>query len=52
MMVELGKYASTVLSAYGVTLTLICALVAVTVWQSRRVRGALEAQEERMGNRG
>ncbi len=51
-MVELGKYAATVLSAYGVTLVLIGALVLVTLWQSRRVRQALEAQEKRMGNRG
>lgn len=51
-MVELGKYASTVLSAYGVTLALIGALVLVTLWQSWRVRRALEAQEERMDNRG
>lgn len=51
-MVELGKYASTVLSAYGVTLVLIGALVLVTVWQSWRARRALEEQEKRMGNRG
>ena len=49
---DLGKYAVTVLSAYGVTLVLIGGLVALTLWQGRRVRAALAAQEERMKRHG
>jgi heme exporter protein D len=52
MMVDLGKYAGTVLSAYGVTLLLIFGLVALSLWQSRKVRRALEAFEKRMGRNG
>ncbi|HQY42894.1 MAG TPA: heme exporter protein CcmD [Paracoccaceae bacterium] len=51
-MVELGKYAITVLSAYGVTLALLAGLVLATLWQGARVRRALEEQEKRMNNRG
>ncbi len=51
-MVELGKYAGTVLSAYGVALALLLGLVALSLWQSARVRRALEAQERRMVKHG
>ncbi len=33
MMPDLGKYAGTVLGAYGAALLLLLALVALTVWQ-------------------
>lgn len=51
-MLDLGKYAGTVLSAYGVTLALLLGLVALSLWQSARVRRALEAQEHRMAGNG
>ncbi len=52
MAVDLGKYAGTVLSAYGVALALILALVAISLWQGVRARRRLEAQERRMAGRG
>ncbi len=45
MMPDLGKYAFTVLGAYGASLGLIAVLVAVTLWQGARARRALEALE-------
>lgn len=48
-MMDLGKYAVTVLSAYGATIALLLALVVVTLWRGRKIRRALEAQEARMG---
>lgn len=50
MMPDLGKYTLTVLASYGVTLALLAGLVAVTVWQSRRVKARL-AQQERRGQK-
>ncbi len=47
MMPDLGKYAVTVLGAYGAALALLVALVALTLWQGRRVRRALEEIEAR-----
>ncbi|MHA6344142.1 heme exporter protein CcmD [Roseivivax sp. CAU 1761] len=47
MMPDLGKYAEAVLSAYAVSLGLLAALVAVSLWRSRRVREALEKVEGR-----
>lgn len=51
-MVSLGKYAGTVLSAYGVALALLLGLVALSMWQSAKVRRALAAQERRMAENG
>ena len=51
-MVELGKYALTVLSAYGATIALMAVLVGVTLVQGARVRRALARQEARMGEGG
>ena len=51
-MVELGKYAGTVLGAYGVTIALILGLVWQSLQQSARVRKRLEDQERRMGRHG
>ncbi|SMX50876.1 heme exporter protein CcmD [Maliponia aquimaris] len=50
MMPELGKYAGAVLSSYAVSLVLIVALVAVSVWRARRVRAELKRIEERQKN--
>ncbi len=47
MMPDLGKYAFTVLSAYGVSLVLLLGLVVMSLRRSGRVRRALEAQEQR-----
>jgi len=52
MMVELGKYAGTVLGAYAVTIVLVLGLVAVSLRQSATTRKRLEAQERRMGRHG
>ncbi len=41
MIVDLGRYAGTVLGAYGVTLALIGGLVLVSLWRSARVRRQL-----------
>ncbi|MGL4280131.1 MAG: heme exporter protein CcmD [Albidovulum sp.] len=51
-MVELGKYAGTVLGAYGVSIALLAGLIWLSVRQSIRTRRQLEAQEKRMGRNG
>ena len=48
-MPELGKYATEVLLAYGVSLALLAAIVAMSVIRHRQVKKALEEAE---GNRG
>jgi heme exporter protein D len=50
MMPELGKYALEVSLAYAVSLLLLAGIVALSVWQGRRMRRALEAAEKRAGN--
>lgn len=45
MMPDLGKYAATVLGAYGATILLLLGLVALTWAQSRRARARLEEAE-------
>ena len=49
MMVDLGKYAGTVLGAYGVSLALIAGLVLLTWLRGAKVRRALKSVEERNG---
>lgn len=49
MMPELGKYAATVLSSYGVTLALLGLLVGLTFWRGARVKAALREIEARQG---
>ena len=49
MMPELGKYAIEVLSSYAVSLTLIWAMIALSVVRARRVRAALERVEKGQG---
>lgn len=52
-MVDLGKYAFVVLSSYGVTLTLLAALIGLTFWRSARIKTALaeiEARQQRKTN--
>lgn len=44
-MPDLGKYAATVLGAYGATLALLVGLVVVTWLQARRARARLDEAE-------
>ncbi|WP_420863796.1 heme exporter protein CcmD [Algirhabdus cladophorae] len=44
-MIDLGKYASDVLLAYGVTLVLMFGLIALSWAASRRTKARLEALE-------
>jgi heme exporter protein D len=46
-MPELGKYAGPVLGSYAATICLILALVAFSLWQSRRMKRALAKAEGR-----
>lgn len=48
-MPELGKYAGTVLSAYGASLVLLGLLVVVSWLRARRVKAALEKVENKNG---
>jgi heme exporter protein D len=47
MMPELGKYAVAVLSSYAAGALLLGGLVALSLWQARRVRESLRRVEER-----
>lgn len=51
-MPDLGKYAFTVLSAYGVSLAFLIGLIGITLRHSGRVRRELEAQEQRKTKNG
>jgi len=44
-MPDLGKYADAVLSAYAVSILLLVAIVAISLWRGRRVRAALRDVE-------
>lgn len=47
MMPDLGKYADAVLSAYAASIVLIIAIVALSLWQARRAKAALDEVEAR-----
>ncbi len=47
MIPELGKYAGAVLWSYAASLALILGFVALSLWQSRKVKRMLEATEAR-----
>ncbi|MCY4336932.1 MAG: heme exporter protein CcmD [Litoreibacter sp.] len=47
-MPDLGKYAEAVLSAYAVSLILIAAIVALSVWRSRAIKRQLAEVEARV----
>lgn len=47
MMPDLGNYATSVLSAYGVGIVLLVALVAMSLFRSARVKAELDAIEAR-----
>ena len=46
-MIELGKYAGTVLGAWGVTLALLAGITVQSIVRDIRARHALEAEEPR-----
>ncbi|MCU0908201.1 MAG: heme exporter protein CcmD [Rhodobacteraceae bacterium] len=52
MIPDLGRYAVWVLSAYGLSLLLIGALVALVIWRAARVRRQLAAAEARRQGEG
>lgn len=52
MIPDLGKYATTVLAAYGSSLALLLGLLWMTVRQGRKARRALDAVEERAKQNG
>ncbi|MFC4670286.1 heme exporter protein CcmD [Seohaeicola nanhaiensis] len=52
MMPELGKYAVTVLSAYGASLLLLAVLVGATLRRGRRMRAEMAKTEERLARDG
>ncbi|WP_264479440.1 heme exporter protein CcmD [Roseobacter weihaiensis] len=51
-MPDLGKYADAVLSSYAASLVLLSLLVAITLYQGRKARRALEAVERKGNDRG
>ena len=46
-MLDLGKYAEAVLSAYAVSIVLLVGVVVLTLWRGRRVRAEMEDVERR-----
>ncbi|MDS9468150.1 heme exporter protein CcmD [Paracoccus sp. MBLB3053] len=46
-MIELGKYAHTVLAAYGISLALLAGLIILTLRANTRARRELEEHERR-----
>ncbi|WP_347266062.1 heme exporter protein CcmD [Paracoccus sp. (in: a-proteobacteria)] len=46
-MIELGKYATTVATAYGVSLVLLAGIILQSVLANARARRQLEEQERR-----
>lgn len=51
MMPDLGKYAASVLSAYGASIVLIVGLVVLSLRAGRKARSDLDAVESRRGRR-
>lgn len=47
MMLDLGKYAEAVLSAYAISLVLLALLIGFTINRARRVREELDEVETR-----
>jgi heme exporter protein D len=52
MMPDLGRYAVTILGAYGVTTALLGGLIGLSLWRNNRVRRALEKAEAEMRGQG
>jgi heme exporter protein D len=51
MFPDLGKYAGVVLGSYAVSIALLVALVAWTLWKGARVKSALREIEGRQGKK-
>ncbi len=51
-MLDLGKYAGSILGAWGATLALLGILVVLTVVQSRKARRMLDAAQARRDEKG
>ena len=51
-MPDLGKYATEVLSAYGVTLLLMAGLVLLSLRRGRKARAALQSIEQETSRNG
>lgn len=47
-MPDLGKYASDIYAAYGITFVLLVALLVHSVWRAKRVKTQLIAAEARL----
>ncbi|GHC46620.1 heme exporter protein CcmD [Neogemmobacter tilapiae] len=47
-MPDLGKYAFAVLGSYAASLALIALVVALSIWQARRMKQALNRAEARV----
>lgn len=52
MMPDLGKYADTVLSAYGASLVLLIGLIVFSILRGRKVRAEMEEVEQRISRNG
>ena len=52
MIPDLGKYADTVLSAYGASLLLLALLVVVSIRRGRKVRAEMKQIEDRITRNG
>lgn len=52
MIPDLGKYADTVLSAYGASILLLIALVVISVMRGRKTRAELDKVEQRLRGNG
>jgi heme exporter protein D len=48
---DLGKYADTVLSAYGASVVLLIVLIGLSVYRGRKIRAALARIEARLGHK-
>lgn len=49
---DLGKYAVSVLSAYGATAVLLAGIIGQSLWRNARARAALDDYEARRNQRG
>jgi len=48
-MIDLGKYASDVLLAYGITALVIFGLIGLSIHSARKIRAQLQALEDQNG---
>lgn len=48
MIPDLGKYQDAVLSAYGLSLLCLAAIIGLSIWRARGVKRELETLEKRL----